>query len=68
MIWPSSTCSRVPGGSWKEVNRMARAGKRRRGGGRAAAERWERWQFFATVARIVIEVLDRFGGGPGHLP
>lgn len=47
---------------------MARAGKRRRGGGRAAAERWERWQFFATVARIVIEVLDRFGGGPGHLP
>jgi hypothetical protein len=53
----------------KEVNRMARAGKRRRGGARATAKRWGRWQFYAVIARIVIEVLDRFGGGgPGHLP
>ena len=51
------------------MNRMARAGKRRRGGVRATADRWARWQLLATIARIVIDVLDRFvGGGPGHLP
>ena len=53
---------------------MARPGKRRRNGGnRAATDGWERWQLFASIARIVIEIMqpliDRFidGGGPGHL-
>ncbi len=53
---------------------MARPGKRRRNGDiRVATDEWERWQLLATIARIVIEVvqplLDHFlGGGPGHLP
>jgi hypothetical protein len=54
---------------------LARPGKRRRNGGkRAATDRWERWQLLASIARIVIEVvqplIDRFfgGGGPGQLP
>ncbi len=54
---------------------MARPGKScRKGGNRAAIDRWERKQLIATIARIVIEIvqplLDRFfgGGGPGHLP
>jgi hypothetical protein len=54
---------------------MARPAKsRHRDGRRAAAERWERWQFLAAIARIVIDVLEPWldhwsgGGGPGRLP
>jgi hypothetical protein len=52
---------------------MARPGKRRRGGNRAAGDRWERWQLLATAARFVVELLDLLrnqltgGGGPGRL-
>lgn len=50
-----------------------RAKSRPRGGRRETAGKWERWQFLATVTRVVIEVLepliDRYlgGGGPGRL-
>ena len=52
---------------------MARTGKRRNRGKKATAEGWERWQLLASIARIVIEIvqpwLDHFiGGGPGRLP
>jgi len=52
---------------------MSRPAKRRRKDDRrAAAERWKRYQFFATVIRIVVEaadLIDRYfgGGGPGRL-
>ena len=51
---------------------MTKSGKRKRDGRQAAADAWGRWQLFASVTRIVIEIvqpwLDRFAGsGPGRL-
>jgi hypothetical protein len=52
------------------VRLMARPARRHCGDKRADAEWWERWQFAATIIRIVIEVIDLFdhgGSGPGCL-
>ena len=47
--------------------RMSKPGKnRRRGGDQATSDKWQRWQLFATVVRIVVDLVDRFtGAGPG---
>lgn len=44
--------------------------RRRRDGRKNAADQWERWQFFATTARFVVELLELLrnhitGTGPG---
>jgi hypothetical protein len=58
----------------REVMPMTRPAKRRHHDGRrAATERWDRRQFWASVTRIVIEILEPLanhwfgGGGPGRL-
>jgi len=58
-------------GHWEGSGPMSRPANRRPKGGRRekAADRWERWQFLTTVAKIVVEALDLLdhylgGGGP----
>ena len=49
---------------------MARSIHRHHNGERADAERWARWQFAATVIRVIIEIIeiiDHGGNGPGRL-
>jgi len=52
---------------------MSPCKRRHHGGKRAPAGKWERWQFLATTARFVVEVLQLLrdhvisGGGPGRL-
>jgi hypothetical protein len=49
---------------------MARSTTRHHDGKRSSAERWARWQFVATVIRVVVEIIDMIdhgGTGPGRL-
>jgi hypothetical protein len=53
-----------------EVNAYVSKSGKRRDGRQATPNAWERWQLFASITRIVVEILepwlDRFGG-PGRL-